>query len=176
MRSVAGCEENIVNGGATVQRPRGRIGCGRLAPSATWNAKPRDAPAAISSRRGKMKKGPFISNAAESLWESPAAGHFDGAYSKMLVNASAGGARHVDYRISSYQPKGHVAAHSHKVQEQIYHILEGEGLMQLDGTTRVVRRHDIIFIPPGTVHALHNTGFQDLIFIVVTTPASDEAA
>ena len=31
-----------------------------------------------------MKQGAFIRNAAESLWESPAEGHFDGAYSKML--------------------------------------------------------------------------------------------
>ena len=122
-----------------------------------------------------MKKGAFIGNAAEFLWELPDAGHVDGAYSKMLVNPAASGAKHVDYRISSYQPKGHVAAHSHKIQEQIYHILEGEGLMELDGKTQVVRRHDFIFIPPGTVHALHNTGFQDLVFIVVTTPASDDA-
>ena len=120
-------------------------------------------------------KDPFIRNAAEFLWELPEAGHFDGAYSKMLVN-SAAGARHVDYRISSYQPKGHVAAHSHRIQEQIYHILDGVGLMELDGTARVVKRHDVIFIPPGTVHSLHNTGFEDLVFIVVTTPASDDAA
>jgi len=122
-----------------------------------------------------MKQGAFIRNAAESLWELPAEGHFDGAYSKLLINPAAGGARHVDYRVSSYQPKGHVAAHSHRIQEQIYHILEGEGLVELDGKTQVVRRHDIIFIPPGTVHALHNTGFQDLVFIVVTTPPGDDA-
>ena len=46
--------------------------------------------------------------------------------------------------------------------------------MEIDGSRRVVRRHDVIFIPPGVVHALHNTGFQDLVFIVVTTPATDE--
>ena len=46
--------------------------------------------------------------------------------------------------------------------------------MEIDGTRRVVRRHDVIFIPPGVEHALHNTGFQDLVFIVVTTPATDE--
>ena len=117
----------------------------------------------------------FIRNAVEFLWELPEAGHFDGAYSKMLVNPG-GGARHVDNRISSYQPKGRVDAHSHKVQEQIYHILDGVGLMELDGKAQVVKRHDVIFIPPGTVHSLHNTGFEDLVFIVVTTPASDEAA
>jgi quercetin dioxygenase-like cupin family protein len=119
-----------------------------------------------------MSDAAFIRNAAEYLWEQPDAGHVDGAYSKMLVTPR-NGARHVDYRISCYQPKAYVAPHKHKVQEQIYHILAGEGLMEIDGKRQVVRRHDVIFIPPRAEHALHNTGFEDLVFIVVTTPAID---
>lgn len=65
-------------------------------------------------------------------------------------------------------------SHPNPFKEIVKCTLEGEGLMELDGETRVVRRHDVIFIPPGMVHGLHNTGFQDLIFIVVTTPASDD--
>jgi quercetin dioxygenase-like cupin family protein len=38
-----------------------------------------------------------------------------------------GGARHIDYRISMHQPMARVARHQHQVQEQIYHVLEGEG-------------------------------------------------
>jgi mannose-6-phosphate isomerase-like protein (cupin superfamily) len=33
-----------------------------------------------------------------------------------------------------YQPMAHVALHTHKVQEQVYHVLDGEGLMEIDGT------------------------------------------
>jgi hypothetical protein len=33
------------------------------------------------------------------------------------------GSRHIDYRISTYQPMAHVARHKHAVQEQIYHVL-----------------------------------------------------
>jgi mannose-6-phosphate isomerase-like protein (cupin superfamily) len=92
----------------------------------------------------------------------------------MLVTPD-NGAKHVDYRISYYQPKARVAPHKHRSQEQIYYLLQGEGLIEIDGIRRVVRRHDVIFIPPGVEHALYNTGFEDLVFIVVTTPASDEA-
>ena len=120
-----------------------------------------------------MDRKAFVKNTAEYLWQQPDEGHVGGAYSKMLV-APAHGAKHVDYRISCYQPKAHVAPHRHKVQEQVYHVLEGEGLMEIDGKRQVVRRHDVVFIPPGVEHALHNTGFQDLVFIVVTTPATDE--
>jgi uncharacterized cupin superfamily protein len=39
--------------------------------------------------------------------------------------------------------------HAHKVQEQIYHVLDGEGLMRIGETARVVRRHDVVFLPPA---------------------------
>ncbi len=67
----------------------------------------------------------------------------------------------------------YVERHAHKVQEQVYHVLEGEGLMEIDGDRRVVRRHDVIFLPPGVAHSIENTGLGDLTFIVVTTAVED---
>ena len=78
------------------------------------------------------------------------------------------GSHHIDYRISMYQPKAYVETHSHKVQEQVYHVIEGEGLMHIDGEDHVVRKHDFIFLPPGVPHAISNTGLVDLVFLVVT--------
>src|SRR3982751_4735665 len=73
--------------------------------------------------------GAFIRNIAEVPWrEFP--NHFGGALSKPLVMPETAGSRHIDYRISMYQPMAHVARHKHLVQEQIYHVLEGEGLME----------------------------------------------
>lgn len=113
-----------------------------------------------------------IRNVAEVMWED-LPGHFGGAYSKMLVRPEPSGSRLLDYRISTYQPKGHVEPHAHRIQEQIYHVLEGEALMELDGERRVVRKHDVVFVPPGVVHAIYNTGLTDLAFIVVTSPPDD---
>jgi mannose-6-phosphate isomerase-like protein (cupin superfamily) len=67
----------------------------------------------------------------------------------------------------------YVETHTHKVQEQIYHVLEGEGAMEIDGKVSIVRRHDVIFIPPGVRHSIRNNGLTDLTFIVVTTPVED---
>ena len=94
------------------------------------------------------KNGAFIRNIAEVPWrEFP--NHFGGALSKPLVMPETAGSRHLDYRISMYQPMAHVARHKHQVQEQIYHVLEGEGLMEIAGKNHVVRKHDFIFLPPG---------------------------
>jgi mannose-6-phosphate isomerase-like protein (cupin superfamily) len=114
----------------------------------------------------------IVRNIVEEPWqEFP--GHFGGALSKALVRPETAGSRLIDYRISTYQPMAYVELHTHKVQEQIYHVLDGEGMMEFGGERRVVRRHDVIFIPPGVPHKITNNGLGDLTFIVVTTPVDD---
>ncbi|MCS6877849.1 MAG: cupin domain-containing protein [Geminicoccaceae bacterium] len=117
--------------------------------------------------------GAVIRNLAEEPWqEFP--GHYGGALSKALVRPETVGSRRIDYRISSYRPMAKVAPHAHRVQEQIYHVLEGEGLLEIEGERVIVRRHDIVYLPPGVRHAIENTGLGDLVFLVVTSPAEDE--
>lgn len=121
---------------------------------------------------GEARK-PFIRNIAEVPWqEFP--NHFGGALSKPLVMPETAGSHHLDYRISMYQPMAHVALHKHHVQEQVYHVLEGEGLMEIAGKKHVVRKHDVIFLPPGIEHSINNTGLVDLVFLVVTSPVADD--
>jgi len=117
----------------------------------------------------------LIRNIAEVAWqEFP--GHFGGALSKPLVRPENCSAQRIDYRISSYQPMAHVGEHVHQVQEQIYHVLEGEGMLVLDGEPHLMRRHDYVFIPPGVRHSITNNGLVPLVFIVVTSPIDDHEA
>lgn len=122
-------------------------------------------------KRETERRGIIRTN-AEVLWEEPP-GHFGGAYSKMLARPENVGSRLVDFRVSVYQPKAYVAPHRHKVQEQIYYILEGEGLMEIDGVRTPVGPQTTIFLPPGVEHAIYNTGMSDLRFMVVTCPPED---
>ena len=114
-----------------------------------------------------------IRNIAEEPWQQ-FPGHFGGALSKSLVRPETVGSKQLDYRISTYQPMAYVENHVHQVQEQVYHVLDGEGLMEIEGEKQVVRKNDVIFLPPGAWHSLQNTGLGDLTFIVVTTPIKDE--
>ena len=120
----------------------------------------------------KQQHQAVVRNIAEVPWQQ-FPDHYGGALSKPLVMPQTAGSRHVDYRISMYQPMAHVALHSHEIQEQVYHVLEGEGLMHIDGKAHVVRKHDVIFLPPGVTHDIANTGLVDLVFIVVTSPVVD---
>lgn len=116
---------------------------------------------------------PSIRNMSEEPWQQ-FPGHFGSALSKALVHPETTGSRQIDYRISTYQPMAYVERHEHKVQEQVYHVLDGEGLMEINGKNTVVRKNDVIFLPPGVPHSIQNTGLGDLTFIVVTTPVKDE--
>ena len=44
------------------------------------------------------------------------------------------------------------------MQEQVYHVIEGVGLMHFAGMDHVVRKHDFIFLPPGVEQSIENTG------------------
>jgi mannose-6-phosphate isomerase-like protein (cupin superfamily) len=113
-----------------------------------------------------------IRNIAEVPWEE-LPGHHGGALSKRLVDPHRTGACHLDHRISSYAPMACVERHVHRLQEQVYHVLEGEGLFEYGNQTRVVRRHDVIYIPPGVEHGFTNTGLDRLVLLVITSPVTD---
>ncbi len=101
-------------------------------------------------------------------------GHFGGALSKELAGPSTTGSSRVDFRISRYAPMAYVQEHVHKVQEQVYYVLEGEGILTLDDTKNLMRPHDYVYVPPGVRHSFTNTGTEGLVFLVITTPASDD--
>ncbi|MFM1856043.1 MAG: hypothetical protein RLZ83_1352 [Pseudomonadota bacterium] len=114
----------------------------------------------------------FVSHMAEIAWqEFP--GHFGGALSKALVRPETCGSRRVDFRISCYQPMAHVQEHVHQVQEQVYYMLEGEGLLTLDERRVLMRKGDYVFVPPGVRHSFANHGTVPLVFLVITTPVED---
>lgn len=117
----------------------------------------------------------FVRHIAQIPWQEYP-GHFGGALSKALVRPETCGSRRIDFRISCYQPMAHVQEHVHRVQEQVYHVLEGEGLLTLDGREVLMRHHDYVFVPPGVRHAIVNNGTVPLVFLVVTTPVEDDDA
>jgi quercetin dioxygenase-like cupin family protein len=127
----------------------------------------------MAKRKPVRRKTAFVEKMARIAWqEFP--GHFGGALSKALVGPGNSGSSRIDFRISRYAPNAYVAEHLHKVQEQIYYVLEGEGILTLNEAEHLMRPHDYVYVPPGVRHSFTNTGLSGLVFLVVTTPADDE--
>lgn len=58
--------------------------------------------------------------------------------------------------------------HYHKVSEEFYYILEGQGIMEIDGQECPVAAGDAVLIPPGAWHQI--TASQTLRFLCCCAP------
>ena len=61
--------------------------------------------------------------------------------------------------------------HRHHRTEELYHILEGAGLMTLGKEQFPVSPGETVIIPPGTPHCIENPGPQVLRFLCCCAPA-----
>jgi mannose-6-phosphate isomerase-like protein (cupin superfamily) len=59
-------------------------------------------------------------------------------------------------------------AHYHKVSEEFYFLLEGEGVLEIDGESREVGPGDCALIPEGAWHQI--TAKTDLRFLCCCAP------
>ena len=60
--------------------------------------------------------------------------------------------------------------HRHRRSEEIYFVLEGEGLMKVEQEQQRVVTGDAIAILPGQWHQIRNTGSGQLRFLCCCTP------
>lgn len=54
---------------------------------------------------------------------------------------------------------------------EVYYILEGEGVMHINGESAPVRPGSTIYIPPRATQCITNSGPADLRFICIVDPA-----
>jgi mannose-6-phosphate isomerase-like protein (cupin superfamily) len=54
---------------------------------------------------------------------------------------------------------------------EVYYILAGDGEMRIGDETAGVRSGQAVYIPPGAVQSISNTGDRDLIFLCIVDPA-----
>jgi mannose-6-phosphate isomerase-like protein (cupin superfamily) len=66
---------------------------------------------------------------------------------------------------------GETFLHKHLLSEEIYHIIEGQGIMRLGDEQFTVAKGDTICIPPGITHRIRNTGKIPLRFLCCSCPA-----
>jgi mannose-6-phosphate isomerase-like protein (cupin superfamily) len=58
---------------------------------------------------------------------------------------------------------------------EVYYILSGRGRMHIDAEAADVDAGCAIYIPPGSVQYITNTGRDDLVFLCIVDPAWREA-
>ena len=57
--------------------------------------------------------------------------------------------------------------HSHPGKEEVYMIISGTGIMDLDDKSIPIKGGEIVLIEDGVFHRAHNTGNEDLYMVCV---------
>ena len=63
--------------------------------------------------------------------------------------------------------------HVHETQEQVYVIVRGSGVMRVAGEEQEVGPGTMVYVPPGSEHAIRNDGNETLTYISATAPPFD---
>ena len=88
------------------------------------------------------------------------------------------GTKKLGYNVTAVAPgKRAFPTHNHRVNEEMFFILEGEGELQVGDTVHRVRSGDVVACPPGgpeTAHQFVNTGSVELKYLAVSTKMSPD--
>lgn len=62
--------------------------------------------------------------------------------------------------------------HRHERSRQFFYVLEGEAVLEMEGTAHVLRSGEGLHVPPGAAHQMRNESGADVRFLVVSAPRS----
>jgi len=112
---------------------------------------------------------------AERAPHGPNAGQYDIRWAEI---ASRIGARKLGYNLTVVAPgKRNCPFHSHRVEEEMFFIVEGRGELRYGDQRYPLRQGDIVACPTGgqeTAHQIINTGGTELRYLSVSTMAPVE--
>src|SRR5581483_4817972 len=88
------------------------------------------------------------------------------------------GAQKLGYNLTVIPPgKRGFPFHNHRVNEEMFFVLEGEGEVRIGAERHPIKPGDVIACPPGgpeTAHQIVNTGARELKYLAVSTKLSPE--
>lgn len=107
----------------------------------------------------------------------PAAERYD---ARMGAIAPHIGARQLGYNLTAVPPgKRAFPFHNHRVNEEMFFVLQGTGELRLGDSVHPIRTGDVIACPAGgreSAHQIINTGAEELRYLAVSTRLSPEIA
>jgi len=57
------------------------------------------------------------------------------------------------------------------IGSEVYHFIAGKGIIYINKENQVIQSGDTVYVPPGGLQFVENTGEDDLIFICIVEPA-----
>src|SRR5262244_3223848 len=73
--------------------------------------------------------------------------------------------------LNSFEPGQFHALHAHAGMDKLYHVVDGEGILLLDGRELPMKTGEIVIAPEGVPHGIRNASERRLLVLVVLAPA-----
>jgi mannose-6-phosphate isomerase-like protein (cupin superfamily) len=111
-----------------------------------------------------MSPEPVVVQQADREWErwpDDQADHRGDAEWKTLISAGVTQSEALTVGIARLPANGALRPHRHQ-QHEAYLVLEGTGVVTIDGSSRPVCPGATVFIPGNAVHSIESTGETDL--------------
>ena len=94
----------------------------------------------------------------------------DGSTIRSLLDLSVAPVENQSLAEAELAPGAATTRHFHRASEELYYLVAGTGLMEIDGDAREVGPGDAILIPPGAWHQIRATGEEALRFLCCCAP------
>jgi mannose-6-phosphate isomerase-like protein (cupin superfamily) len=92
----------------------------------------------------------------------------DGSQIRSILDSTNAPVKNHSFAEATVPTDGATERHYHRLAEEIYFILEGNGTMEVDGEFCPVGPGDAILLPPGAWHQIRAE--KELRFIVTCSP------
>ena len=108
-----------------------------------------------------------------NLYEPVARADFPQNPCYMPINLMAWPERTMDFVMLRGEPGGAFPPHTHGYGDEIYVIINGRGVVVIDGVEHEAKKHDVFWIPAGTPHTYRTPADAEEPFDIfaVNTPA-----
>ncbi len=111
---------------------------------------------------------------------APSGPNADRFEAKMAYIGPRIGAQQLGYNITVVPPgKRAFPFHNHRVNEEMFFVLQGSGEIRIGESNYAIRTGDVIACPAGgreTAHQIINNGTEELRYLAVSTKLSPEIA
>lgn len=72
--------------------------------------------------------------------------------------------KHLNVSLTELYPEKSTGGHSHDNADEVYIFIEGEGTIEIGDNIFPVKTGDLILVPSGNFHKVHNKGNKNLSF------------
>ena len=94
---------------------------------------------------------------------------------KPVVTPKTVGSKNLRFALGVFNPDEGLVPHIHPESEEVYYVIEGKGTIYIGEERREIpiEPETALYIPPGTIHGVKNTGKEKLVVAFFVAPGKE---